>query len=124
MVAGDTALMLAGQAGQAECVRLLLQAVANPSSKSEDDENAVKMSSNEQALRLLLDAGEDIADISTEMKRTLVGLDDGETISVSKADYKSGCRPRLPRFTTVPNDAHPPPELHDMEDRCRRINWR
>jgi thioredoxin len=43
----------------------------------------------------LSSAGEDVADISTELKRTLTGLHGSETLSVTKAEYLSGKRPRF-----------------------------
>ena len=93
--AANTALMLAAQAGRTDCVRLLLEAGADPSRRNEYDENTMSMASNEQIVRQLVGAGEDIADISTEMKRTLTGLHDGDSVNVSTADYQSGCRPRF-----------------------------
>jgi hypothetical protein len=43
------------------------------------------------------DGEEDIAEISDEQKRTLLGLNNTETatLNVSKAEYESGCRPRF-----------------------------
>lgn len=92
---GKTALMSAAEAGKDDCVRLLLKAGANPSHKNEYDENVMSMASTEDVVRLLIKAGEDISDISTEMKRKLTGLEDGETLNVTKAEYRAG---KLPRF--------------------------
>ncbi|MCB9924928.1 MAG: ankyrin repeat domain-containing protein [Planctomycetaceae bacterium] len=92
---GKTALMCAAEAGKAECVRLLLKAGANPGHKNEYDENVMSVATTEEVVRLLMEAGEDIGDISTEMKRKLVGLEDGETLKVTKAEYRTG---KLPRF--------------------------
>ena len=92
--ADNTALMLAAQADEAECVRLLLEAGANPSCKNEYGETAISMTTCERVMRLLLAAGQDIAEIGTELKRTLVGFDsnESETLNVSQAEYHSGCR--------------------------------
>lgn len=91
----NTALMFAAQEGMTSCVELLLGAGADPSCKNEYGENAMSLASNEQAVRLLAGAGQDIGDISTEMKRRLTGLEDGEVLNVSKGEYLSGKRPRF-----------------------------
>jgi len=93
--AGNTAMMLAAQAGETTCVHLLLEAGADPSRKNEYDENAMGMASSEDIIRLLAGAGEDIGDISTEMKRALTGLHGGESLNVSKVEYSSGMRSRF-----------------------------
>ncbi|MHB8954462.1 MAG: ankyrin repeat domain-containing protein [Pirellulaceae bacterium] len=94
---GNTALMLAAQAGETTCVQLLLEAGANPSRKNRNDENAMGMASNEEIIHLLVEAGEDIGDISTEMKRTLTGLHGGDSLNIRTAEYSSGMRPRFGR---------------------------
>ena len=88
--AGNTALMLAAQVGTGSCVRLLLEAGANPSRRNEYDENAMSLASTEQIIRLLVGAGGDLADISTQMRRKLTGLHGGKSLNVSKAEYHSG----------------------------------
>ena len=50
----------------------------------------MSMASTEETVRLLIEAGEEIGDISTEMKRKLIGLEGGETLNVSKAEYRAG----------------------------------
>lgn len=94
---GTTALMYAAQADAAACVRLLLTAGADPSRKNEYNQNAMALASSDQVVRQLAGAGEDIADISTEMKRTLTGLQGGSTLNVSLAEYHSGSSPRFSR---------------------------
>lgn len=93
--AGNTALMLAAQAGTTFCVQLLLEAGASPSGKNEYGENAMAMASSEEIVQLLTGAGEDIGDISTEMKRTLTGMHGDDSLNVSKAKYLSEMRPRF-----------------------------
>jgi len=55
---------------------------------------------------LLAEAGEDIGDISTEMKRMLTGLEGGKALNTSRAEYSSGMRPRFgktnPEVMSVP----------------------
>lgn len=94
---GNTALMLAAQAGATACVQLLLKAGASPSRRNEYDSNAMSLASNEPIIRLLADAGEQIGEISTEMKRMLTGLEGGDRLNVSEAEYKLGCRRRFGR---------------------------
>lgn len=92
---GNTALMCAAEAGKANSVRRLLEAGANPSHENEYDENVMSIATNEEIVRLLAAAGEDIGYISTDMKRKLIGLEEGEPLQISKAEYASGMRPRF-----------------------------
>ncbi|TWU49286.1 ankyrin repeat domain-containing protein [Rubripirellula reticaptiva] len=93
--ADNTALMLAAQAGETESVRLLLEAGAVSNGKNEYDESTISLASSEGVMRLLVGAGADISEISTELKRTLLGLQSVESLNVTKKEYKSGCRPRF-----------------------------
>ena len=92
-----TALMKAAEAGMADCVQLLLQAGADPGRKNEFDDSAIMLASNEPTIRRLVNAGEDIGEISTEMRRMLTGLQGGESLNVSEAEYLAGRRPRFGR---------------------------
>lgn len=92
----NTALILAALAGATSCVELLLAAKANPTLRNEYDENAIAVASNVDIIRLLQAAGEDIADISTEMKRTLTGLPrNGAQLNVTKQKYLADKKPRF-----------------------------
>jgi ankyrin repeat protein len=93
--AENTALMLAAQAGETECVRILLQAGAVSNRKNEYSDSTMSMASSEGVMRLLVEAGEDIAEISAELKRTLLGFQDVEKLNVTKKEYRSGCRPKF-----------------------------
>ena len=95
--ADNTTLMLAAQTDDAECVRVLLDAGANSSSRNEYGETAISMTTCEQVMRQLIAAGEDIAEISTGLKRILVGFNSNEssTLNVTKTEYQSGCRRRF-----------------------------
>lgn len=92
---GNTALMLAAQAGATDCVQLLLEAKAAANRKNNYDESAISMASKEQTIRQLVCAGEDIGDVCTEMKRKLTGLRDGEPLKITRDEYLSGCSPRF-----------------------------
>jgi ankyrin repeat protein len=72
--AGNTALIMAAQEGETDCVRVLLNAGVDSSTKNSYNQNAMSMASNEPIIRLLAEVGEDIGEISTEMKRTLTRL--------------------------------------------------
>lgn len=92
---GNTALILAAQAGSADCVHLLLEAGANPSFRNEYGDNAMRMASTEETARMLAEAGEEIGDVSREMKRKLTGLHGSDSLSITESEYLSG---KVPRF--------------------------
>lgn len=91
----NTALMIAAQSDAVECVRLLLESGANPGQTNKYKDNAMSLASNEEIVRLLMKAGEDISDISTEMRRTLTGLSKGDTLHVTELEYRNGYSPRF-----------------------------
>lgn len=97
--ADNTSLMLAAQAGEVECVRLLIEAGADTSRVNDYDEAAISMAVNEPVMRLLIAAGEDIAEINRDLKRELLGFGDSvthaETLNVTESEYQSGCRRRF-----------------------------
>lgn len=93
--AGNTALIAAAQAGSTDCVKLLLDYGADVRQMNSYHQNAMKMASNEATVRLLIEAGGDIADIDTEMKRALLGLHEGHVWTIGKSDYAAGCSPRF-----------------------------
>lgn len=90
-----TALMLAAQAGRIDCVRLLLEAAAIWNRKNEYGNSTMSTASCEGVMRLLIGSGGDIAEISPESKRVLLGLQNGKSLNVTKEEYRSGCRPRF-----------------------------
>ncbi len=102
----NTALMIAAQSDAIECVRLLLETGANPGRTNKYEENAMSLASNQEIIRLLMKAGEDIADICTEMKRILTGLKAGDTLHVTELEYQNGFCPRFgeanPKVMEVP----------------------
>ena len=102
----NTALMIAAQSDATECVRLLLEAGSNPGQTNKYKDNAMSLASNQEIIRLLMKTGEDIGDISTEMKRTLTGLKAGDTLHVTELEYRNGFCPRFgkanPQVMEVP----------------------
>ena len=93
--AGNTALMLAAQAGSTACAELLLEIGATVGCRNTYNDNAMSLASNERIIELLVGAGGDIGDISTEMKRMLTGLSGDDTLLVSKSEYLEGRRRRF-----------------------------
>jgi len=91
----NTALILAAQAGSADCVHLLLKAGANPRLVNEYNETAMSNASSSEVVRLLQDMGEDLQCISTEMKRHFTGLTEHKSINATVSEYKNGKRPRF-----------------------------
>lgn len=107
---GKTALMCACESGETACVSQLLEAGANPSAQSKYDGKLISLSSNEELIRLLIEAGEDIGDISTDMKRVLTGLKDGE-LKVTHAEFQ---KDRTPRFGRSNPDVMEVPFWNEM----------
>jgi ankyrin repeat protein len=108
---GNTPLIVAAQAGATEGVRLLLQAGADPSRRNTYNDNAMSMAISEPIFRQLAQAGEDINDISKEIKRTLTHMEGGDTLNVSQAQYLSG---RYPRFGRSNPEVMKIPFWHEM----------
>ncbi len=87
---GNTPLMIAAQTGQAECVELLLEAGADPGSKNTFNEVALSMASSEQVIQKLVQAGENLNDISKEMRRLLTDMGGSDKLEVTREQYLAG----------------------------------
>ncbi|WP_158545198.1 ankyrin repeat domain-containing protein [Bremerella cremea] len=92
---GQTALTQAVQFGHADCVEILLAAGADPSITNEYGDKPITLTTSEEVVRVLVEAGEDIGDVSTEMRRILIGLEGSSTLRVSKSEYQEGCQRRF-----------------------------
>lgn len=90
--AKTTALMSACASGRTDCVRILLQAGANPTVQNEYKEKAITFAQNEETVRLLIEAGEDIGNVSTEMKRRLLGFIEDRLLNIDQAQAVAGCQ--------------------------------
>jgi ankyrin repeat protein len=103
---GNTALIFAARSGETECVRLLLEAGAERIRRNSYGQTAKSLAANEPIIRLLTQAGEDLTDISADMKRTLLGLAATRSIDASKAEFQVGRARRFgranPEVMTVP----------------------
>ena len=102
----NSSLILAAQAGSAECVRLLLKAGANPRLTNEYGDTAMSSASTVDVVRQLQDVGEDLGEASTEMKRELTGLSGYKCIDCSPEEYRAGKTPQAgnanPQLMEVP----------------------
>ena len=86
---GRTALIEAAEQGATECVRLLLNAGADVHYSQDFGSSAIKVASNLEVVRVLVEAGADLNDISDEARATLTGtLRDG-SISCSLEEYQA-----------------------------------
>jgi ankyrin repeat protein len=86
----DTALIHASADGSTDCMHSLLAAGANPNHTNTYGDTAISQASNIECIRALVSVGQDMADISTEMRRKLTGLQGDSHLGVTKAEYKTG----------------------------------
>ena len=84
-----TPLMVAAECGATDCVRILLKAGANVGRVDNCHEKAITRASNIQIIRMLVDAGEDLSDISDDMRRLLTGVGNRD-LQVEQEQYLAG----------------------------------
>jgi ankyrin repeat protein len=87
---GTSALIYAAENGTTDCLQSLLTAGANPNQSDSYGNTAISQASNIKCIRALVSVGQDIADISTTMRRKLAGLHSNGLLSVTQAQYESG----------------------------------
>ena len=85
----NTPLIAAAEVGATDCVRILLEAGANPSIVFDYDRKAINSASNRSIVRMLVEAGEDLSDINEEMQQLLRGVSSCD-LKVSKKQYLAG----------------------------------
>ncbi len=84
-----TPLMVAAECGATDCVRILLKAGANVGRVDNCHDKAITRASNIQIIRMLVDAGEDLSDISNDMRRLLTGVGNRD-LQVEQEQYLVG----------------------------------
>jgi len=92
---GQTPLFLAAQNGDAVCVDLLLQAGADPK-KGPTYSSPIEEAHHFVVVRQLLAAGEDLRQISDEVRQELLGVTPGDP-RATKQQYQAGKHPRFGR---------------------------
>lgn len=70
----NTALIIAAEYGATDCVKILLEAGANPSRVNHCDDKAIKIATKLEIVKMLIAAGEDVSDINDDMRRSLTGI--------------------------------------------------
>jgi len=85
---GDTPLLQASHAGDVQCARILIDAGARLD-YAHNGQNAVNAAENIEVVRLLVERGGDLADISDEMRAVLTRVPDDGVIRVSREEYQA-----------------------------------
>ncbi len=84
---GDTALMVAASRGNAECVRLLIQAGADIHQKNISGERAVALSKSPEVAKLLIDAGADPNEMDSQTRALITRLPMDEVFHATREEY-------------------------------------
>ncbi|MEA5624633.1 ankyrin repeat domain-containing protein [Nostoc sp. UHCC 0251] len=93
----NTALIIAAEYGATDCVKILLEAGANPSRINHCDGKAIKITTNKEIVKMLIAAGEDVSDINDDMRRSLTGIANSK-FSLSELSPKQYFAGKHPRF--------------------------
>ena len=92
----NTPLMEAAEHGATDCVKILLEAGADISKVDDCNENAIKKAANLEIVKMLLPGSEDWSDISNEIRLSLLGVGDEESIEEIK--HTKDKTAKFPRF--------------------------
>lgn len=84
---GNSPLMEAAQNDAVSCVKVLLQAGALASRKNEYDSGAINSTTSAEIVELLVEAGEELSGVGSEMRSRLTGFWPSEEFEVSPEDY-------------------------------------
>ena len=87
---GTTPLMLAVEAGHVACVQRLLEQGALVHRRNANNSTAISMTRDESILSLLRAIDDDFRDVSTELKRRLLGLPEKGSLHTTESDYLAG----------------------------------
>lgn len=85
-----TALMEAAELGESEMLRTLIELGARIDLRDHSDQQAIKLASNIQSLRILLCEGADLNDCNDEVRAKLTKLPFDNRLLVSDQEYLSG----------------------------------
>ncbi|MBN3927991.1 ankyrin repeat domain-containing protein [Nostoc sp. NMS4] len=93
----NTPLIIAAEYGAIDCVRILLEAGANPSKINNCDRKAIKIATNKEIVKMLIASGEDVSDINDDMRRSLTGIANSKfsLLELSPEQYFAGKHPRF-----------------------------
>ncbi len=86
---GETALLTATKLGRVDCVSLLLNAGADPGKGTSYGERPIKAACDFHILGLLIAAGDDLSNISNDMRQMLTGIVPGD-LRVTQEQYRKG----------------------------------
>ncbi|MEH2329955.1 ankyrin repeat domain-containing protein [Nostoc sp.] len=94
---GNTALIIAAEYGATDCVRILLEAGANPSRINHCNDKAIKITTKKEIVKMLIASGEDVSDINNDMRRSLTGIANSKfsLSELSPEQYFAGKHPRF-----------------------------
>lgn len=102
---GNTPLMVAAGNGATDCVRMLLENGADPTRVNHCNDTAIKVAANLSVVQLLVNVGEDLSEISDDMRTLLTGVGQAD-LQLSLEQYLAG---RARRFGQTN------PEVMDIE---------
>ncbi|RYX81143.1 ankyrin repeat domain-containing protein [bacterium] len=94
----ETALMEAASYESALCVRLLLDAGADPNNVNNRSEKAIANAYSPEVIRLLVEVGQDLNDLSFSARAALLGFEDDGEPYCTREEFEEG---RTPRFGTA-----------------------
>ena len=86
----ETPLFAAAEQGMTECVSFLIQCGADIHKANHIPEQPIKVAANMEIVRILVSHGADIADVSSEMRAQLLGVEHDAEPRVSREDYLAG----------------------------------
>ena len=102
----NTALLEASERGAYNCVKLLLENGADIFRTNHIPERAIQVTDSLDVVKLLVDAGDDINDISSEAHAKLLAIGQDEEPDIEKEEYLTGKHRRFgtanPEKTSIP----------------------